>query len=376
MPDFLRVILNIVLISSVCLCPGRTVKSQTVSGQALIRIDSFLQSQFKAQNLPGIAIAIMSGDRIIFKKGFGVTNIVTRKPLQPFHNFHVASISKTFTATAVMQLAEKGRIDINNTLTTYLPYFRMKDERYKIITIKQLLNHTSGMPDVDDYEWEKNVTDEGAAERYSRSLADSMLISEPGKEFHYSNIAFDIMADLVAKVSGQSFETYVKKNILLPLGMKKSSFFYPEIDTSLRTSPHTGNPPQLSPVYPYNRMHAPSSTLNTSAEELAYWAMANLNNGKRNGKAILKAATLQEMTTPTFISNKERNVSIGLSWFSYPYRNSTNIEHAGGDLGYRSLLTLIPDKKLGIVLLCNTDKVRIYDIRNGIRDILLDATKE
>jgi CubicO group peptidase (beta-lactamase class C family) len=122
-------------------------------------------------------------------------------------------------------------------------------------------------------------------------------------------------------------------------------------------------------------MHAPSSTLNTSAEELAYWAIANLNNGKRNGKAILKAATFKQMMTPTFLSNKDRNVSVCLSWFSYPYRGSTNIEHGGGDLGYRTMLTLIPDRKLGIVLLCNRDGVRIYDIRNKIRDILLDAAK-
>ena len=375
MSNFIRFIAYIVLTASICSCSGKIAKSQTELNQAFKKIDSFLQLQVTTHNIPGIAIAITKGDRIIYQKGFGVASISTAKPLQAFHNFHIASISKTFTATAVMQLTEKGKLDINNPLITYLPYFRMKDDRYRIITIKQLLNHTSGMPDVEDYEWEKNITDEGAAERYTKSLADSQLISDPAKEFHYSNIAFDIMADLVAKVSGKTFEAYVKENILIPLGMRKSSFFYPETDTSIRTSPHTGNPPQVNPVYPYNRMHAPSSTLNTSAEELAHWAIANLNDGKYNGKSILQAATLKQMMTPTFLSNKERNVSIGLSWFSYPYRGSTNIEHGGGDLGYRTMLTLIPDKKLGIVLLCNHEDVKIFDMRNRIRDILLDAIK-
>jgi CubicO group peptidase (beta-lactamase class C family) len=247
----------------------------------------------------------------------------------------------------------------------------MKDDRYKIITIKQLLNHTSGMPDVQDYEWEKNIADEGAAERYTKSLADSTLISEPGKEFHYSNIAFDIMADLIAKVSQKTFEAYVKDNILAPLAMTNSSFFYPETDSSLRTRPHTGSPPQASAVYPYNRMHAPSSTLNTSAEELAHWAIANLNEGKYNARSILQAATLHQMMTPTFLAIKEHNVSIGLSWFSYPYRGSINVEHGGGDLGYRSMLTLIPEKKLGIVVLCNHEDVNINELRDWIRDVLL-----
>lgn len=375
MHNFKRIITGFIFITTLCIVTGKSAKSQTDLAQAFKKIDSFLQLHVNSSNIPGIAIAITRGDRIIYKKGFGVTDIWSGKPLQPFHNFHIASISKTFAATAVMQLAEKGKIDINNPLFTYLPYFRMKDDRYRIITIKQLLNHTSGMPDVDDYEWGKNVVDEGAAERFTKTLLDSQLISDPGKEFHYSNIAFDIMADLVAKISGKTFEGYVKDNILLPLGMRKSSFFYPETDTSIRTKPHTGNPSLVSPVYPYNRMHAPSSTLNTSAEELAHWAIANLNDGKFKGKSILQPATLKQMMTPTFLSNKERGVSIGLSWFSYLYRGLIQIEHGGGDLGYRSMLNLIPEKKLGIVILCNHEDVKIFDMRNRIRDILLDAVK-
>ena len=188
-------------------------------------------------------------------------------------------------------------------------------------------------------------------------------------------MAFDIMADLVAKVSGKTFEKFVRDSIFSPLEMNKSSFYYPEIDTSIRTSPHTGNPAKVSPVYPYNRMHAPSSTLNTSAEELAHWAIANLNEGKYRGKSIIRAETFKQMMTPTFLTNKERNVSVCLSWFSYPYRGSTNMEHGGGDLGYRTMLNLIPDKKLGLLILCNYDDVEIYNIRNWIRDVLLDSIK-
>jgi CubicO group peptidase (beta-lactamase class C family) len=375
MYNFIRPVLYISLTVSILLNTGKLAKAQSDLSREFSRIDSFLQVQVATQNIPGIAIAVTRGDRIVYTKAFGVTNISTGKTLKPFHNFHVASISKTFAATAVMQLAQNGKIDIDRTLTAYIPYFRMKDDRFRNITIKQFLNHTSGMPDVEDYEWEKNVIDEGAAERFTKSLAELELISEPGKEFHYSNIGFDIMADLVAKVSGKTFEAYVKDNILVPLDMKNSSFFYPETDSSIRTSPHIGNPSKVSPVYPYNRLHAPSSTLNTSAEELAHWMIVNLNDGQYNGKSILQPVTLKQMMTPTFLSNKDRNVSIGLSWFSYSYRGSTNLEHGGSDLGYRTMLSLIPDEKLGILILCNHNDVKIYDMRNWIRDILLDAMK-
>lgn len=348
------------------------VSAQTSRDRAFSKIDSFVQSLVDTANIPGIAMAITLGDSIVHIRGFGVANRATGKRLEPFHNFHIASISKTFTATAVMHLAEREQIDISQPLTKYLPYFRMKDPRYAQVTIKQLLNHTSGMPDVDDYEWEKAVSDPGAAERYTRTLKDSILISEPGREYHYSNIAFDIMADLVAKVSGQTFESYVKKYILLPLDMNNSSFIYAEIEPLKRTSPHINRPAEVSAIYPYNRMHAPSSTMNTNAEELAHWAIMNLHNGSYHGRQILRPATHQQMMTPTFLTNKERNVSVGLSWFSYPYRGSTNIEHGGGDTGYRTMLTLIPDKQLGIVLLCNHEDVKIFNMRNRIRDILLD----
>jgi CubicO group peptidase (beta-lactamase class C family) len=265
----------------------------------------------------------------------------------------------------------KGKIDINKTLITYLPYFILADERYKTVTVKQMLNHTSGMPDVEDYEWEKGVADEGAAERYTRSLVDKKLMSSPGTEFHYSNMAFDVMADLIAKVSGMSFEKYVKENILIPLEMQESSFYAPEIRSSLKTTPHTGSPAKISSVYPYNRMHAPSSTLNTNVVEMSHWAIANMNNGKYKTTRVLSPFMHAMMMTPTFETNKERKVAVGLSWFMYAYKGVTNYEHGGSDLGYKSLLTLIPEYKTGIVILCNFDEIRMYDVRNKVRDILL-----
>lgn len=113
-----------------------------------------------------------------------------------------------------------------------------------------MLDHTSGMPDVPDYEWDRPQYDAGGAERYVRSMASEKLRWAPGDGWQYSNMAFDALGDLIAKVSGTSFEDYLRVNILEPLGMNGSSFIHPDIDEALRTTGHVGDSPEQSDVYP------------------------------------------------------------------------------------------------------------------------------
>ena len=127
-----------------------------------------------------------------------------------------------------------------------------------------MLSHLSGMPDVEDYEWDKPQYDDGALERYVRSLSNQSLIAAPGAGFRYSNMAYEVLGDLIAKVSGMSFEDYVRRHILEPLGMKSSTLLVKQANSSLLTSPHVmDNSYQtvVSKVFPYNRMHSPSSTV-------------------------------------------------------------------------------------------------------------------
>ena len=126
-----------------------------------------------------------------------------------------------------MQLAEQKRIDLNHPVIKYLPYFKMKDQRYKSITLLQMLSHTSGLPDIEAEElyssWENPEYDDQALERYVYSVQDKSLIANPGESYVYSNMAYDILGDLISKVSGMSFEQYIEKNILNPLAMNKST---------------------------------------------------------------------------------------------------------------------------------------------------------
>ncbi len=338
-------------------------------------IEAYLNSTVEHHNIVGLAAAVTVGDEILYMGAFGTTKLEGGQPMKPENLFHFASVSKPFVATAIMQLVEKGKMDLNERVVHYLPYFKLDDARYKDITILQMLNHTSGMTDVEDYEWDKPQTDEGAAERFVRSLTDQKMIFNPGEKMKYSNMAFDVVGDVIARVSGMSFEDYVERNILDPLGMKEGTFLYPKTNQALRTAGHTWlgvNMP--TPHYPYNRRHAPSSTLNSNVLEMTYWMRANLNHGIWKGQRFLSEENHKKLWTPTFQVRENRKV--GLSWFLSTYNGMTAISHGGSDEGVVSNLTMIPEKKWGVVIASNYDNAPVGHIARGIFSILMGNQPE
>jgi CubicO group peptidase (beta-lactamase class C family) len=333
------------------------------------RITAFAQGVRELHEVPGLAIAVTRGDEVVYARAFGVANVDTGARIGPDSLFHMASVSKPFVATAVLQLVERGQVDLDAPVTTYLPYFKLNDPRSAQITVRQMLNHTSGMPDVQDYEWANPQYDEGAAERYVRSLADRKLVFTPGERFRYSNMAYDVLGDLIAKVSGEPFEVYVKRNILDPIGMTASTFLYPETNESLRTSGHIWDVgTKASEVYPYNRPHAPSSTLNSSVQEMTSWMLVNLNRGELNGARILEDPSYELLWTPSVQAGA--NTSIGLGWFLARYEGRRVVTHGGGDLGFRSYVALLPEDDLGVVLAGNYSRTPMRAVLNGVLDIL------
>jgi len=340
------------------------------------RTDSLLRQVLASSGAPGIAAGVVQQGKAVYQKAFGVATVGTERWLTPFSQFHMASVTKPFVATSVMQLVEQGKIKLDEPVTTYLPYFELKDPRFKKITIRQLLTHTSGMRDVTDYQWTDPEFDGRALERYVRSLKDSTLLSVPGARFRYSNIGFEILGDVIAKVSGVEFETYVERHILKPLGMARSTLLYSETDPRWLTSPHVLGPDQryvVSKVFPYHRAHAASSTLYSSVEDMSRWLLANLNRGELAGKRILAGETYDELWKPQFALPKGSGFPVGanvwLSWFLYQQAGRQVIAHGGGDVGFRSYVALVPDEGLGVVVMMNSDAPMIRDVGNRLLEI-------
>lgn len=177
------------------------------------KLDEEVEGLFSESDCPGLAIGVVRDQELVYAKGFGVTNLETGEDVTPRTLFHMASITKPFVATSIMQLLEEGKLALDDPIVQHLPYFELNDERYTELTIRQFLHHSSGMPNVEDYHWDDPEYDEGALERYVRSLGDRELLDDPGRWFAYSNMAFEVLGDLIAKVSGQSFADYLKEQI-------------------------------------------------------------------------------------------------------------------------------------------------------------------
>ena len=334
-------------------------------------VHAYLEAQVDAMGIPGLTAAVVQAGEVVYEGAFGERRLGGAEPLTPDHVFHFASVSKPFVATAIVQLVERGQVRLDDLVTEYLPYFELADPAYRQITIRQMLNHTSGMPDVEDYEWRRPQYDDGAAERYVRSISSESMLWAPGDGFRYSNMAFDTLGDVIAKISGLSFEEYIRQNILVPLAMDRSSFIHPDIDEYLRTTGHVGNPATVSDVYPYNRRHAPSSTLNSSVRQMTRWMLANLNRGELDGVRILQADSYDNLWTPS-TGAIPNSASVGLSWFLGEHRRHRTVSHGGDDTGFRSYILLLPDDGIGVVLASNWSGTDSGSLARGVLDVILD----
>ncbi|HEX5166183.1 MAG TPA: serine hydrolase domain-containing protein [Thermomicrobiales bacterium] len=324
------------------------------------QLGPFIEQMLALLRIPGMAVGVVAEGATVYARGFGVASLADRRPVTAETLFHMASVTKPFVATAIMQLAEERLVGLDDPVVRHLPYFRMADERSAQITIRQMLSHTSGMPDEDDYGWERPEFDEGALERYVRSLADRPLLGAPGERFAYSNIAYEVLGDLIAKVRGISFEAAIAERILRPLRMTQSTLLVRDADPSLLSRGHVvdaGGEARVSAVFPYHRAHAPSSTLYSNVTEMCRWAMALLNGGELSGARVLSRESLERMWEPGLVVDPERHERIGLSWFIDAYRGRRTINHGGSDTGFRSQLFLVPEAGLAAVAMSNVDYV-------------------
>ncbi|MBU0494182.1 MAG: beta-lactamase family protein [Chloroflexi bacterium] len=333
-------------------------------------LSPLVQNAVRSCDLPGVAIGIVADNEIGYARGFGVQNSETQAPVSVETIFHMASISKPFVATAIVQLVEQGQVQLDAPVIAYLPFFQLDDDRYRDITVQQMLSHVSGMPDVEDYEWGRPQYDDGALERYVRSLSSEKLIAAPGEKFAYSNMAFECLGAVIAQVSGLSFDEYVKRHILDPAGMVESTFLKPALLPANWAAPHVRVlTRQAWAGYPYNRMHGPSSTLHSNAPEMCNWAIANLNRGSFQGRQILDPASYDLLWTPRAAAGDEGQV--GLSWFIGAYRGETTISHGGGDIGFETNFVMLPDRQAAVVVLCNLIPAPVDQITHAALDILL-----
>lgn len=337
-------------------------------------LEPYVLGVMDEHQVPGFVLAVVERGEIAYEGSFGVANIHTKEPVTPRTLFHLASVTKTVVGTALMQLHTAGKLDLDRPVTEVVPYFVLVDDRYTQLTPRMFAGHVSGMPDFDSNPWHDPAYDEGALERFVRDfISHKFLTKEPATEFQYCNTGYELLGDVIAKASGQSFEDYVASHILTPANMSHSTLLLREADKVQLASPHVPGKDEKSKelrvgdIFPYNRMHGPSSTLISDLRDMTRYLRVFLGRGEIDGVRVLGEAEIDEMWAPAF----GRFERVGVSWQREQHGGDLVIRHGGSDEGFKSYILLVPDHEIGFVFMANSSTLPAKEVSAGLLDLLL-----
>jgi CubicO group peptidase (beta-lactamase class C family) len=350
--------------------------AQDLDDEKITAIDALITGDMQELHIPGLALAIVHGDQIVYLKGYGVAD-PTGREVTPQTPFLLASLSKSFTALAVMQQVEAGKIDLNAPVKQYVPWFRPQDNEHPI-TISELLYHTSGLPPYPAIESLSGSDDSnGALEDEVRRLSAVDLDHPAGESYEYSNGNYNIAGYLVQVVSGQSYEDYIREHIFAPLDMQHSFLSYAEARADGMSSayyPFFGRP--IVYDVPFARSSAPSARIFSSVEDMAHYLIAHLNEGRYNDGSILSADGMAQLHTPGVEINHW--VGYAMGWNVLPLWDTSATEPDGlnmnvpitlqheGLSAYRTNMLIVPKERWGVVTLVNTSNFAIQSAFNSI----------
>lgn len=319
-----------------------------------------------------MAIAVVDDKEILWMEGFGYTETSRQTPITPSTIFSVQSISKSFTATAVMLAVQDGLVDLDEPITTYLPNFTVhsifEEHPERKMTLRILLSHTAGFP-LDA--WYGGNFDHPAVfsfEKHIASISDTWLMFPVGTRYSYSNEGIDLAGYILQVRSGVPFTQYVQEKVLNPLGMKDTTLDVNKVrGTSTRA---IGDPNQ--PIRPrVDFLFIPSGGVWTSAEDMARYLQFHINKGAFDGNRFLKADLAETIYTPPNLATRDVYSGTGYALgVEVSTRNGARIlYHGGGGFGFDNHIAWYPELKLGIVVLANAIPQDAYPFNLSI-DVL------
>jgi CubicO group peptidase (beta-lactamase class C family) len=316
-------------------------------------IDAYIQSRMHVTHIPGLALGVVRGNQVVYLKGYGIAGPDGRG-VTPQTPFILGSTSKSFTALAVMQLVEAGKIDLDSPVTRYLPWFRTADKAASDrITVRSLLNQNSGLPvDVGREGLSENDQSDTALENGIRQLASVRLNHPVGETFEYANENYTILGMIIQAVSASSYENYIQSEIFTPLHMRHSAT---SISDSAAQDLASGYrywlfwPFAFDALYP--RRMTPAGFLISSAEDMAHYLIAQLNGGTYAKTHVLSAAGIATLHSAG--AQMGPSSAYGMGWIIHRQPGLTKFEHNGVISNFHSNMLLLPDQQIGIVILVN-----------------------
>lgn len=317
------------------------------------KVDAHVRSRMRSLGIPGMALALVAKEKIVFLRGYGKADL--RREVTPQTPFFIGSLSKSFTALAIMQLYEKGRLDIDTPVRSYIPWFAVADKSAsENLTPRHLLNQTSGLK-----RYPGTIPPPDASlEKAVRTFRGLRSRRPPGREFQYSNNNYVILGLLVETVSGLPFEEYVARNILEPLEMRNTYFSPGEAEKAGLAKGHAAILGSSVPGnQPWRKYLVPAGHMISSAEDLGRYLIAWNNKGVYGDRQILSPAGIDEMQRPP----GETGSSYAMGWFVRSSEGLTNVSHSGEVAFFYSRAVFFPEDKWGLVYLVNMNGPSMRD---------------
>lgn len=340
-------------------------------------VDAYVSTKMKELGIPGAALVIVQGDQIVHLKAFGVADAKGR-PVTPQTPFFTGSTGKSFTALAIMQLVEAGKIELDASVQTYLPWFRVADiKASKIITVRQLLNQTSGLPrSIGQKQLANSDLSDSAIENNVQALANVELLAPPGERYEYSNANYVTLGMIIQAVTSQLYETYIREHIFRPLDMQNSFTSKTEAQQNELAVGYQKwfGIPIASPNLPFARGSIPAGQLTMSAEDFGHYLIAQLSDGNYHGVSVLSPAGISALHHPD-IPMPGSTDFYAMGWEVQHFQDVEVIRHNGQVPGYTTDMFLVPQSHIAVAMVMNTYSpmlgIRVSRIPSSVLRLLL-----
>ena len=358
----------IVVVAITLLAPAQ---AQTRT-EAIAKLDASIRRDMAKHHIPGLAIAIVGRDRLIWSAGYGFADLDTRRRMKADTIFPIASISKTVVAVGMMKAKEEGRLDLDRDINRYLP-FRVKNPHApgSAITLRELATHVSGIRDYDPvYSGPDNYHQGGdnpiALGDFLRSYlvpggrlyapAENFAAGEPGHA--YSNVGAALAAYVVQCAAGEQFDAYTASRIFHPLGMKSTSWHFSGIDASRQATLYRYVDGKPVAYGRYALATWPDGGLRTTVIDLARYVQMTMSRGSLGATRVLSTASVDAMLAPQSFNGKPLrpyDMDQALFWSRYQLDGRTLYGHSGADPGVRTQMAFDPERGIGVLLFANVE---------------------
>ncbi|MGI9065987.1 MAG: serine hydrolase [Pyrinomonadaceae bacterium] len=344
------------------------IAPRTDYATAVEMLERFITHEMADKDLPALSIALVDDQQIVWAKGFGFADPKRKVPATAETIYRVGSVSKLFTDIAIMQLVEQRKLDLDAPITRYLPDFRPRNPFGKRITLRQLMSHRSGLvrePPVGNY----FETTEPSLARTIASLNRTALVYAPETRTKYSNAAIATVGYVLERTQGEPFAKYLKRAVLDPLGLERSSFEpTPEITKDLAKAYMWTIDGRVFEAPTFELGISPAGSMYTTVKDMGRFMSALLAGGRGAKGQMLKSSTIDEMWTPQFAPRGQKT-GYGIGFGVRQLEGRRTVGHGGAIYGFATTLKAMPDDKLGVVVVTTKDSANA--VTNRVADYAL-----